>query len=186
MRDRTDQQSIVENSYDPGNKEAFDLDNSLYSPSIDKESQLDPTRKVYDPSTFFFFAFFLSLFMMFPVLYNYYQFRKWTKIFTSFLLFSVSVTAAILITLYLHEVYNFDTRDTSKFTFRVPLMLLGVWFYIDQKKEYRWFQMADGVTRSALITGLIIFITGIIFPMVYGIVAAPYVIIAQIIFNVLK
>ncbi len=70
----------------------IEFDETLYSPSIQQNTRLDVSKKVFDPSSFPFFGLFISLFMLIPVAYNLFRFRQWRLLAGSIILLDEAAT----------------------------------------------------------------------------------------------
>ena len=155
----------------------MEFDGELYSPSIQENKRIDTSQKIFDPSSFPYFGFFISLFMIVPVVYNLYRFRNWRLLAGSVLLFYIWVQMNFIVFIVLLENQMID-KDYINLSARASLILLGIIFAYSQKKMFRWFSMSGGEILNGLLFGAPIFAAIVFIPAILRFCVYPFIFVA--------
>ncbi len=143
----------------------FELDVDLYSPSLLQKSRLSIKRRIYNPWIFPFLGFFLSFCAFLPMIYNFFQLRRWFWLTTFIVLLPVIMISVIMMTYSTAAWIGLTPREAAGYLYRICFTLSGILAYGIQRKDYEWFIMAGGEERSTwkLVIALIILMVAIIY-----------------------
>lgn len=143
----------------------FELDVDLYSPSLSPKSRLSIKRRIYNPWIFPFLGFFLSFCAFLPMIYNFFQLRRWFWLTAFIILLPVILVGVIMLANSTAAWIGITPGEAAGYLYRIGFTLSGILAYGIQRKDYEWFIMAGGEERSTwkLVIALIILMVVIIY-----------------------
>jgi len=134
----------------------FQLDESLYTPSIPSKEHVHPDRRLYNPLIFPYIGFFLPFWLWIPVCINFAQSRRWVWTAFGIMLNILGLLLWFLISPLIVFLLHIRMRTVGYYTLPLMFVLLGLLMHQAQKQDFRRFLLYGGRPHNfwILVAGL--------------------------------